>query len=98
MDVFVEQLLALPGSANKYNQESGRMGFSLGWLGYSLLFPIHTNKLRSYGSKLVGKTSPECPEHSPKLGAQLPRNSFCHPGEYAWASEGVQLSVEDIYK
>ena len=26
----------------------------------------------SYGSKLVGKTSPECPEHSPKLGAQLP--------------------------
>ena len=54
---------------------------------------IHRNELRSYGSKLVGKTSPECPEHSPKLGAQLPRNNFCRPGEYAWESEGVQLSA-----
>ena len=41
---------------------------------------IHRNKLRSYGSKLVGKTSPKCPEHYPKLGAQLPRNNFCHSG------------------
>ena len=51
--------------------------------------PIHTNELRSYGSKLVVKTSPECPEHSPKLDAQLPRNNFCCPEEYAWESEGV---------
>ena len=54
---------------------------------------IHRNKLRSYGSKLVGKTSPECPEHNPKLGAQLPCNNFCCPGEYAWESEEVQLSA-----
>ena len=33
---------------------------------------INTNELRSYGSKLIGKTSPECPEHSPKLGAHCP--------------------------
>ena len=54
---------------------------------------IHTNKLRSYGSKLVGKRWPKCREHSPKLGAQLPRNNFCRPGECAWESEGVQLST-----
>ena len=52
---------------------------------------IHTNKLRSYGSKLVGKMSPECPEHSPKLGAQLRRINFCRPGECAWESERVQI-------
>ena len=55
--------------------------------------PIHKNELRSFGSKLVEKTSPECPEHCPKLGAHLPRNNFCCPGEYAWESEGVQLSA-----
>ena len=54
---------------------------------------IHTNKLRSFGSKLVGKTSRECPEHSSKLCAQLPRHNFCCPGEYTWESEGVQLSA-----
>ena len=54
---------------------------------------IHRNELRSYGSKLIGKRSPECPEHSPNLGAQLPRNKFCYPGESAWESEGVQLSA-----
>ena len=52
---------------------------------------IHTNKLRSYGSKLVGKTSPECPEHCPKLGAQLPRDNFCRLVEYSWESERVQI-------
>ena len=35
----------------------------------------------------------ECPEPNPKLGAQLPRNNFCHPGEYACESEGIQLSA-----
>ena len=25
------------------------------------------------------------PEHSPKLGAQWPRNNFYCPGEYAWS-------------
>ena len=57
------------------------------------LLTIHTNKLRSFGSKLVGITSPECPEHSQKLGSQLPRNNCCCPREYAWESEGVQLSA-----
>ena len=41
--------------------------------------------LRSFGSKLVGKASPECPEHSPKIGAQLPRNNFCCSGEMLWS-------------
>ena len=59
----------------------------------SLADSIHTIELRSYGSKLIGKRSPECPEHSPKLGAQLPCNNFCRPGECAWESEGVQLSA-----
>ena len=40
--------------------------------GYLLLSQtIQTNKIRSYGSKLIGKTSPECPEHCPTQLAQL---------------------------
>ena len=41
---------------------------------------IQTNKLRSYGSKLVEKTSPGCPEHCPKLDGPLPCNNICCPG------------------
>ena len=39
--------------------------------------PIHKNKHRSYGSKLVGKRSPECPEHRtgfPRSGRAAPRD------------------------
>ena len=52
---------------------------------------LFSNKLRSYGSKLVGKTSPKCPEHCPKLDAQLPRNNLCCPG----VAEGVLGSLRE---
>ena len=57
--------------------------------------PIQTNELRSYGSKLIGKRSSECPEHSPKLDAQLPHNNQCCPG----VAEGVLGSLREyIYQ
>ena len=59
----------------------------------SVLIAISTNNLRSYVSQLVGKTFSECPEYSPKLGAQLPCNNLCRPEEYTQESEGVQLST-----
>ena len=46
----------------------------------TMLHTIQTNELRSCGSKLVEKTSSECPEHCPKLSAPLPRNILFRPG------------------
>ena len=53
---------------------------------------IQTNKLKSYGSKLIGKTSPGCPEHCPKLDALLPRNNLCCPG----VADSVAGSVREF--
>ena len=85
------QVLWFPEALERLANGHGCVGVD--WVVVVVVCVIHTNKLRSYGSKLVGKTSPECPEHSPKLGAQLPRNNFCHLGEYARDSEEVQLSA-----
>ena len=41
--------------------------------------------------KLIGKTSPGCLEHCPKLDAQLSRNNFCHPG----VAESTAVSVRE---
>ena len=41
---------------------------------------IHTNELRSYGSKLVGRRSPECPEHT-----------FVHSHDLSLEQSSVQL-------
>ena len=40
---------------------------------------IYTNKHRSIGSKLIEKTFHGCPDHWPKLNAQLLSNNLCHP-------------------
>ena len=41
---------------------------------------IQINDPRSYGSKIIEKMSPGCPEHCPKLDAQLLRNNLYSPG------------------
>ena len=42
--------------------------------------------------KLIGKTSPGCPERCPKLDAQLPRNNLCCPG----VADSVAGSVREF--
>ena len=60
-------------------------------LGHLGVQSIQTNELRSYGSKRVRKTSPECP----KLDAELPRNNLCLPG----VAESLLVSLREyIYQ
>ena len=86
--VFVEQPLALPGCVKYWGSEIYR---PCGSLFLPCVTAIQTNELRSYGSKLVEKTSYVCPEQCPKLDVQLPRNNLCCAG----GAESVAWSVRE---